>query len=108
MSGQADLFGPFAARVPAQWPDTSRAAAEALQPDAARLRTEVLLAIRRAGADGLTADEAAARLGLSPLSTRPRCTELRQAGLIADSGRRWPNASGRQAIVWVAAWPGTP
>lgn len=102
MSAQPDLFG-LDGRVPAQWPATSVAAAEALQPDAQTLRAEVLRAIRAAGPEGLTADEAAARLRLSPFTTRPRCTELRGAGLIVDSGRRRANASGRAAIVWVAA-----
>lgn len=102
MTGQPDLFG-LAGRVPAQWPDTSVAAAEALQPDAQTLREDVFAAIRAAGQEGLTADEVAARLRLSPFTTRPRCTELRVAGLIVDSGRRRANASGRAAIVWVAA-----
>lgn len=106
MSTQPDLFGALSARVAAQWPDTSVAAAEALQDDAPRLRREVLRAISAAGPAGLTADEAAARLRLSPLSTRPRCTELRAAGLIEDSGARRPNASGRRAIVWIAAREG--
>lgn len=97
---QPDLFG-LDARVPAQWPATSVAAAEALQPDARTLREDVLRAIRRAGAAGLTADEAAAALALTPFTTRPRCTELHTAGLIADSGVRRANASGRRAIVWI-------
>lgn len=101
MTTQPDLFG-LDGRVPAQWPQTSVAAAEALQPDAPTLRAEVLAAIRSAGADGLTADEAAVRLRLTPFTTRPRCTELRAAGLVEDSGRRRANASGRAAIVWVA------
>jgi predicted ArsR family transcriptional regulator len=102
MTGQPDLFGLDAA-VRSQWPATSIAAAEALQPDARTLREDVLAAIRAAGPAGLTADEAAARLRLSPFTARPRCTELRAAGLVRDSGQRRANASGRAAIVWVAA-----
>lgn len=98
---QPDLFG-LDGRVPAQWPDTSVAAAEALQPDARTLREDVLRAIRAAGPWGLTADEAAARLRLTPFTARPRCTELHTAGLIVDSGVRRANASGRRAIVWIA------
>ena len=105
MTGKAqpDLFGALAARVPSQWPDTSVSAAASLQPDAPTIRLEVLRAIRAAGDQGLTADEVALRLRLTPFTTRPRCTELRAAGLIEDSGRRRANASGRQAIVWLAA-----
>jgi predicted ArsR family transcriptional regulator len=102
MTGQPDLFG-LAGRVPAQWPDTSVAAAEALQPDAKTLREDVLRAIRASGEWGMTADEVAARLRLTPFTTRPRCTELRAAGLIVDSGQRRANASGRAAIVWKPA-----
>lgn len=102
MSAQPDLFGPYAGPVPARPADTSVAAAVSLARDAPRLRAEVHAAIRRAGAAGLTADEAAAALGLTPFSTRPRCTELAAAGLVADSGMRRRNASGRSAIVWVS------
>jgi predicted ArsR family transcriptional regulator len=81
---------------------TSAEARGSLERDLPRLRRMVLGAIRQAGGWGLSADQVAARLGVSPLSTRPRCTELVQAGRIRDSGRRTRNDSGRQAIVWVA------
>ncbi|MGD9539065.1 MAG: hypothetical protein AB7P52_17670 [Alphaproteobacteria bacterium] len=83
-------------------PDARRAAAEAIAPDLPRLRRLVLGAIREAGAAGLTADECAVRLKLSPFTTRPRCTELKEAGLIKDSGRRRKNRSGHGATVWEA------
>ena len=65
------------------------------------MRERVLAAIRKAGAFGLTADEAAAKLGLTPFTARPRCTELNKLGKIMDSGLRRENESGRRAIVWV-------
>jgi hypothetical protein len=84
--------------------DTSKAAAEAIKPDAGRLRALTLCAIQGAGSVGLTADEAAEKvLFCSILSIRPRCTELQALGKIKDSGQRRANASGRKAIVWVAA-----
>lgn len=83
--------------------DTSRAAARAAVPVAARLRTMVLTAIRNAGPAGLTADEAAEYLGLSILTVRPRVSELGKAGSITDTGSRRPNGSGRKAIVWKCA-----
>jgi predicted ArsR family transcriptional regulator len=76
--------------------DTSREAAERI--DAKTLRAKVLATINLHGP--LTADEAAARLNMSILSIRPRCTELRELGKLEDSGERRLNASGRKAIVW--------
>lgn len=83
--------------------DTSVAAAEAIAPRVENIRADVLKAITRNGAYGLTADEAAMVLGLTPFTTRPRCTELKALGFIKDSGGRRVNASGKRAIVWVAA-----
>ena len=93
----------LAGRVPFRDTDTSREAAARLEPVAAYMRALVLQTIRRAGANGLTAHEAADVLGLPATSTAPRCTELRAAGLVRDGGGRRTNASGRRAIVWVAA-----
>lgn len=100
---QPDLFDVYP-DVPAARPtDTSIAAAESLADGVAGLRRRVLEAIRAAGAIGLTPDEAAAQLELTPFTTRPRFSELREKGLIEDSGLRRANASGRKAIVWWAA-----
>lgn len=88
----------FTYQAPAyQRSDTSRAAAEAIKPDAARLRGECLKALQER--DG-TADEVAARIGRSVLSIRPRITELNKQGRIVDTGTRRANASGRSAAVW--------
>ncbi len=61
-----------------------------------------LEAIRAAGAHGFTADELAAWLELERWTIQPRTSELSRKGLIRDSGRRRPNATGKLAIVWVA------
>jgi predicted ArsR family transcriptional regulator len=85
---------------------TSIAAARRVARDAATLREKVLAEIRSSSTtSGLTADEVAARLALSPFSIRPRVTELMHRGLIVDSGLRRKNASGRSAIVWTAHRP---
>lgn len=81
--------------------DTSRAAAESMAHTAPVLRDMCLNALRWHGP--ATTDEAAERLGLSVLSVRPRFTELLHGGLIADTGTRRANASGRSAKVWRAA-----
>jgi predicted ArsR family transcriptional regulator len=78
--------------------DTSREAAEAIRPDAARLRAMCLRKLKDVGT--ATADEVAALLDLSVLSVRPRFTELLHAGEIRDTGERRKNGSGRSAKVW--------
>jgi hypothetical protein len=81
--------------------DTSIAAAEAVAPKLGRLQKLALDAIRNRCAFGLTADELAEVLGLDRYSIQPRTSELSRKGLIADSGRRRLNATGKRAIVWV-------
>ena len=83
--------------------DTSMAAADAIAPKLGRLQRMACRAICNAGAVGLTADELAARLGMDRWSIQPRTSELKRKGLIRDSGQRRPNATGKLAIVWIAA-----
>ena len=83
--------------------DTSIAAAEAIASKAPTLRAATLAAFQHFHA-GLTADEAAAVLGASILSIRPRVTELTRMGELEDSGVRRPNHSGKAAVVWRTKW----
>lgn len=82
--------------------ETSIAAANALAPQLGHLQRVALAAIREAGWLGHTADELAAQLEMDRYSIQPRTSELKRKGLIRDSGQRRPNASGKQAIVWIA------
>ena len=82
--------------------DTSIAAADAIAPKLGRLQQMAETTIRDAGLSGLTADELAAQLGMDRWSIQPRTTELKRKGIIRDSGQRRPNATGKQAIVWIA------
>lgn len=82
--------------------ETSIAAANALAPKLGRLQRLAHETIRAAGWLGLTADELAKRLEMDRYSIQPRTSELKRKGLIRDSGQRRPNATGKQAIVWVA------
>jgi len=50
---------------------------------------------------GLTDEEIADVTRLRESTSRARRVELREAGLIVDSGRRRETRSGRRAIVWV-------
>lgn len=83
--------------------DTSIAAADAIAPKLGRLQQMAQAAIRDAGTHGLTADELAAWLEMDRWSIQPRTSELKRKGLIRDSGQRRPNATGKLAIVWIAA-----
>ena len=81
--------------------ETSRAAAEAIEPDAATLRGQVLAFIRGRGSFGSTDEESQMGLRMNPSTERPRRIELWRAGWIKDSGRTRYTRSGRSAVVWV-------
>lgn len=83
--------------------DTSRLAARHVASRVEALRAQAMTKLRLAGADGLTADEAAEQLGETVLAIRPRFTELLRDGRIKDGGLRRRNESGRTAKVWVVA-----
>ena len=79
---------------------TSKAAAESMAKTLPRLRAMVKGAFKQGPA---TADEIAATLDISRLAVRPRVTELAKQGIIAETGERRPNESGRSAKVWALA-----
>ena len=81
--------------------DTSIAAADMVAGIAGPLRRMVYRTVHEAGQSGLTTDEIAAALRMHRYSVQPRTTELKHERRIRDSGRRRPNASGCNAIVWV-------
>jgi predicted ArsR family transcriptional regulator len=70
----------------------------AIATDARGLRAVVVTCLKQYGP--MTADECAARLGLSILSVRPRFSELRMRHQIRDTGERRLNVSGHRAKVW--------
>ena len=82
--------------------DTSILAADAINKVLPRLQGSVLGAIAATGSQGATGDEIAVSLGWERFRVRPRTSELRRAGRIADSGRRRDSLSGIASIVWVA------
>lgn len=92
-----DLFD-YPSHPGAQDRETSRAAAAEIADAAPTLRAKALAILENS--NGLTADQVAARLGMSILSIRPRVTELARMGKIRDGGERRPNTSGKMAIVW--------
>lgn len=80
--------------------DTSRQAAERVASKLKGLRGVVYQAVKKAGPDGAMAEEIAERFDIWIYTVRPRLTELKQYGLIADCGRRRPNRRGNQEIVY--------
>ncbi len=68
-----------------------------------RLREVVLNAIRDAGAEGLSSDEAEVVLTMTHQTVSARVHELARAGAIVDTGKRRRTRSKRLATVWRAA-----
>lgn len=83
--------------------DTSQDAADAIAPAAGRIQRMVLAQIVAAGRAGLTTNECADQLDMDKGTVQPRTSELAALGKIVDGGQRRLNASGKRAIVWVAA-----
>jgi predicted ArsR family transcriptional regulator len=69
-----------------------------MRGEGSALRDLALKALRRLGP--MTADECAEAIGATPLSLRPRFSELRKAHRIGATGLHRANASGRSANVW--------
>ncbi len=94
---------------------TSRDAAKAIGITACRMRADLLTLYRGAWPTGITADEAAAKLGRSLFAVRPRVSELRKLGELFPAltagpdpkPARRPNASGMMATVLVCKKPET-
>lgn len=82
-------------------PDTSHHAARATRGNAPTNRAIALDTLRRFPA-GLTDFELAEITGLQQTSIGKRRGELRDAGLVRDSGQRRPSPSGSPSIVWEA------
>ena len=78
-------------------PDTSHSPT---RPSWSDDRTAALLALADAGDDGLTDFELAAITGVKQTSIGKRRGELRDRGLVADSGRRRESDTRSAAIVW--------
>ena len=79
---------------------TSREAAHAIKPHVSAQRSRVAVCIASAGPLGRTAQEIEEMLSLSGNTVRPRICELRENGVIRDSGRTRKSSSGRACVVW--------
>jgi len=81
---------------------TSVEAAEAIKPNAATLRSKVLVYLRSCGETGATDEEMQNDLEMNPSTQRPRRIELVDAQQVVDSGFKRITSSGRRAKVWRA------
>lgn len=82
--------------------ETSKEAAEAIEPDLASLRGQVLAYIRACAENGATDDEVQVALDMNPSTERPRRVELWTAGWVVQTEATRPTRSGRSATVWIA------
>lgn len=82
--------------------DTSKAAAESVQPIQGDLRRRVYESIARAGSRGMTCDEVEQATNLKHQTASARVRELFQLGRLRKVGKR-PTSSGRQAWIYVAS-----
>lgn len=107
MASQLDLFGARRPRAtpaplpPANYSDTSRAAAKAHAGQAAEQRARVLSELQRRGAHGGTNEELAVALRMRVTSVCGRIGELKALEQVVDSGMRRAGASGLKHKVWV-------
>jgi hypothetical protein len=82
--------------------DTSRAAADRIEPTKDTLRAAVFSYIVQGGLNGATDQEISDALDMPGNTERPRRIELVESGHVADSLRRRKTRSGRNAVVWIA------
>ena len=81
-------------------PDTSKQAAQRIEPASGTQRQHVLTAVTATYPGGMTDEELQGELEMNPSSQRPRRGELVEQGWVEDSGQRRKTASGADAIVW--------
>lgn len=79
-------------------PDTSAAAALSVQDSSVILKARIYHVFTQ-NPEGLTAEEAAEKLGLPYAQVWKRVSDLKNEGRIEDAGKTRPNTSGRQAVV---------
>jgi hypothetical protein len=91
------IFDPAPGKAHRGAGDTERAAAEAIAPRTGTARWKVLVALSERP---MCNEELADATGLYLYTAAPRCTELRDSGLIEDSGERRRTHSRQPSIVW--------
>jgi Mn-dependent DtxR family transcriptional regulator len=80
--------------------DTSQAAAQSIESNAATMRGMIYVAIKRKEKLGATCDEVEELLNMRHQTASARIREMAQQGLLHDSGARRLTRSKRMATVW--------
>ena len=84
-------------------PDTSRQAAESIQPHLTEIQAQVLHLIKLAGLRGLTDEELSQQYGTHGSTARTRRAELAKRGLVVEAKQKRMLRSGQMGRVWIAA-----
>ena len=79
----------------------SRQAAEGIQHKLTGIRGQVYAYIVRMGSHGATGSQIAEALDILPYTAKPRCSELRDAGHIFDTGKTRKNSNNKAETVWM-------
>jgi len=82
--------------------ETSKQAADLIEPKASALLGKVLAFLRNKGEYGATDEEMQDQMPIPPSTQRPRRIDLVNRGLVMDSGLTRKTKAGRNAVVWVA------
>lgn len=82
---------------------TSNEAATRIEPSAGTLRAQVLAYLRERGNAGATDEEMQTALTMNPSTQRPRRIELEKLGLVLRTAQTRKTASGRSAVIFIAA-----
>lgn len=107
-----DYINRFIALLTNEMPDTaayapgnqaSKEAAKKIRGKLTGIRARVHDFISIQGSRGATGSEISEALDILPYTAKPRCSELRDAGLIVDSGMMRENKNGGKETVWVLA-----
>jgi len=94
---------PYGGRAPfVKGSDTSEAAADSIHEHLGKLQAGVYQEIYRRGTWGRTCDEVEDRLHMRHQTASARIKELKDKGLIFDTGERRLTRSGSPAAVYVA------
>lgn len=98
--GEAMLGAVYADGAGYKAEGTSRRAAAHVTATLGKRQREVLVVYECAGPAGLTADEAADRLGLHVTVVRPRISELKKKGILEETGQERPTPLGMMADIY--------
>lgn len=83
--------------------DTSRSAAESIQPVLSKMELQVYQHIAKQGRNGATCDEIEVALNFRHQTASARVNGLAKKARVADSKARRRTRSNRPAVVWVLA-----